>query len=140
MQLVLAFILMVLCTVAANLLLKLGAMVPPDQRMLFGLFDWRTLLGFVFFSGSLLIYSWLLGRMPLNLAQSLASVQFVAIILASALVLAEPIPLPRLIGIVLILAGVLVASSTYQAPGVGSHPPSPSPSSGEGGRLTSQGD
>jgi drug/metabolite transporter (DMT)-like permease len=75
--------------------------------------------------------------MPLNLAQSLASVQFVAIILASALVLAEPIPLPRLIGIVLILAGVVVASSTYEAPGIGrqppSHsPPSPFPSSGKG--------
>jgi uncharacterized BrkB/YihY/UPF0761 family membrane protein len=82
MQLVLPFILMVLCTVAANLLLKLGAMVPLDQRVLFGLFDWRTLLGFVFFGGAMLIYSWLLGRMPLNLVQSLASVQFVAIILA----------------------------------------------------------
>ena len=126
MQLVLAFVLMVLCTVAANLLLKLGAMVPLEQRMLFGLFDWRTLLGFVFFGGSLMVYTWLLGRMPLNLAQSLASVQFVAIILASALVLAEPIPLPRLIGIVLIVAGILVASSTYEAPGVGGHPPSSS--------------
>lgn len=139
MQLVLAFILMVLCTVTANLLLKLGAMVPLEHRVLFGLFDWRTLLAFVFFGGSLLIYSWLLGRMPLNLAQSLASVQFVAIILASALVLAEPIPLPRLLGIVLIVAGILVASSTYEAP-AGSHPPSPSPPRSEGGRFTLHGD
>jgi multidrug transporter EmrE-like cation transporter len=132
MSLVIGFIVMVSCTVVANLLLKLGAVVPPDQRMLFGLFDWRTLLAFVFFGGSLLIYSWLLGRMPLNLAQSLASVQFVAIILASALVLAEPIPLPRLVGIVLILAGVLVASSTYEAPSAVTAPASPPPSTGEG--------
>jgi drug/metabolite transporter (DMT)-like permease len=132
MQLVLPFILMVLCTVAANLLLKLGAMVPLDQRVLFGLFDWRTLLGFVFFGGAMLIYSWLLGRMPLNLVQSLASVQFVAIILASALVLAEPIPLPRLLGIALIVAGVIVASATYEAPHTDGPPPPNSPSRGAG--------
>ncbi|HKW52517.1 MAG TPA: EamA family transporter [Stellaceae bacterium] len=132
MQLVLGFILMVLCTVAANLLLKLGAMVPLEQRVLFGLFDWRTLLGFAFFGGSLLIYSWLLGWMPLNLAQSLASLQFVAVILASALVLAEPIPLPRLLGIALIVAGILLASSTYEAPRAGSPPPYFSPSRGDG--------
>ena len=42
MSLVIGFIVMVSCTVVANLLLKLGAVVPPDQRMLFGLFDWRT--------------------------------------------------------------------------------------------------
>jgi drug/metabolite transporter (DMT)-like permease len=45
--------------------------------------------------------------MPLNVAQSFAALQFVAVILASAWFLGEPISGVRWLGIALIIAGIL---------------------------------
>ena len=105
-----SFALMIGFTVAANLLLKAGALVPAPERTIPGLCDWRTLLGFAFFGMSAVIYSGVLQSMPLNLAQSIAASQFVGVILASALILAEPIPPMRLLGILLIVAGIAIVS------------------------------
>ena len=105
--------LMIGCTVAANVLLKMGAMIPAAERAIMGVWDWRTLLGFVFFGSAAVIYSAILQWMPLNVAQSIAASQFVAVILASALILAEPIPLVRLVGILLIVAGIVVVSISH---------------------------
>jgi undecaprenyl phosphate-alpha-L-ara4N flippase subunit ArnE len=80
------------------------------ERAILGVCDWRTLLGFVFFGTSAVIYSGVLQWMPLNVAQSIAASQFIAVILASAVILAEPIPLVRLVGILLIVAGIVVVS------------------------------
>jgi undecaprenyl phosphate-alpha-L-ara4N flippase subunit ArnE len=110
MYFVISFALMIGFTVAANVFLKAGAMVPAAERTIMGVCDWRTLLGFAFFGTSAVVYSGVLQWMPLNVAQSIAASQFVAVILASALILAEPIPLIRLIGIVLIIAGIVVVS------------------------------
>ena len=115
MYYVISFALMIGCTVAANVFLKAGAMVPAAERTIAGLCDWRTLLGFTFFGASAIVYSGVLQWMPLNLAQSIAASQFVAVILASALILAEPIPLARLLGIALIVAGIVVVSFTERA-------------------------
>jgi drug/metabolite transporter (DMT)-like permease len=111
-----AFAIMVGSTVVANVFLKAGAMAPASQRTIFGLCDWRTLAGLAFFGGSAIIYSWVLRWMPLNVAQSIAASQFVAVIVASALVLAEPIPLPRLIGIVLIAGGIVIVCFSNPLP------------------------
>jgi drug/metabolite transporter (DMT)-like permease len=105
-----SFALMIAFTVAANLCLKAGALVPAAERTIPGFCDWRTLLGFAFFGTSAVIYSGVLQSMPLNLAQSIAASQFVAVILASAVILAEPIPPLRLLGILLIVAGIAIVS------------------------------
>jgi undecaprenyl phosphate-alpha-L-ara4N flippase subunit ArnE len=110
MYFVISFALMIGFTVAANVFLKTGAMVPAAERTIMGVCDWRTLLGFVFFGTSAVVYSGVLQWMPLNVAQSLAASQFVAVIVASALILAEPIPPVRFIGIALIVIGIVVVS------------------------------
>jgi drug/metabolite transporter (DMT)-like permease len=114
MYFVISFALMIGFTVAANVLLKAGAMVPAAERTIMGVCDWRTLLGFAFFGTSAIVYSGVLQWLPLNVAQSIAASQFVAVILASALILAEPIPVVRLVGIVLIVAGIAVVSFSDQ--------------------------
>ena len=60
-----------------------------------------------------MIYSWVLRWMPLNVAQSFTSIQFVAVILASSVIL-EPITVGRWIGIALIGAGIAVVSFDLQ--------------------------
>ncbi len=103
---------MILCTVAANLFLKIGAAALPEQRILFGILGPASLAGFVFFGLSGLIYALLLRSLPLNVAQSLASAQFLAVILASRWILSEPIPPQRWLGMMLIIAGILVVGLT----------------------------
>jgi undecaprenyl phosphate-alpha-L-ara4N flippase subunit ArnE len=115
MYYVISFALMIGFTVAANVFLKAGAMVPAPERTIAGVCDWRTLLGFVFFGTAAVVYSGVLQWLPLNVAQSIAASQFVAVIVASALILAEPIPLVRLLGIVLIMAGIVVVSLSNKA-------------------------
>lgn len=103
---------MISFTVVANLLLKQGAMVPASERMFFGIYGWKSVFGFAAFACAGLIYAIVLRWLPLNVAQSVASIQFVAVILASALILSESIPPMRWFGIALITAGVLLVSYT----------------------------
>lgn len=111
MAVVAGFVLMLSCAVVGNLLMKLGTATPPSP-MLLGLWSWRTLAGFATFGFSGLVYAWLLKFLPLNVAQSFAAAQFVSIILASAIVLSEPIPATRWIGIALIVSGLIVVGLT----------------------------
>ena len=110
---------MISFTVIANLLLKQGAMVPASERVFLGIFGWKSFFGFVGFACAGLSYAVVLRWLPLNVAQSFASIQFVAVILASAIVLSESIPLLRWLGIALITAGVLLVSSTVENSGNG---------------------
>jgi multidrug transporter EmrE-like cation transporter len=98
---------MIGCTVAANLVMKLGAKDPPSP-LLVGLISWRTALGLMVFGIGGLAYALVLRSLPLNVAQSYAAVQYVAIILASRILLGEPIELARWIGISLIVIGIAV--------------------------------
>lgn len=107
MQIILGFVLMILFTVAANLLLKIGAGRAAPQ-MLFGLLSWTSVLGLAFFGCAGLVYAWLLKSLPLNIAQSFAAAQFIAVILAASLVLSESISLAQWIGIFLIAAGIAI--------------------------------
>lgn len=104
---VLPFAIMVGCTAAANILMKLGASAPVAERTIFGLVAWQSCAGIAVFGGALAIYAVLLQWLPLNVAQSFAALQFIAVIVASAYFLAEPISLGRWIGIALIAAGIL---------------------------------
>jgi len=98
---------MIACTVTANLLLKLGS---GDVRspLLLGLLSARTALGLGVFGCAGLFYSWALRFLPLNVAQSYAAAQFIAVIIASRLMLGEPIPLTRWAGIAMIALGIVV--------------------------------
>jgi undecaprenyl phosphate-alpha-L-ara4N flippase subunit ArnE len=107
MKVVFGFLAMISCTVVANLLLKLGAVAPIEHRI-FQVVDWKTVAGFTSFALAGMVYAWLLAFLPLNVAQSFAAAQFIAVILASALILSESISITRWFGITLIFAGIVV--------------------------------
>lgn len=98
---------MITCTVVANLLMKLGAIARPEDRIL-RIVDWKTLAGLTSFGFAGLTYAWILAFLPLNVAQSYTAAQFVAVIFASAIVLSEPISMTQWVGISLIFAGIMI--------------------------------
>jgi multidrug transporter EmrE-like cation transporter len=109
MRWVLALVAMVAFTVAANLVMKLGSK-DPVSPLLLGLISSRTAYGLMVFGLAGLAYALVLRSLPLNVAQSFAAVQYVAVILASRILLGEPIELARWIGISLIAIGVMVVA------------------------------
>lgn len=109
MKIALAFVAMIGFTVMANLLMKTGA----DELAIPGplierLQSWKLVLGLASFGVAALIYVLILGWLPLNVAQSFAAAQFIAVILASRLVLGEPIGAAQWTGIVMIAGGIAV--------------------------------
>lgn len=112
MKVAFALFLMISCTVGGNLLLKMGAVAPPAQRVVLGLLAWQTCAGIFVFGCSLLSYMWVLRVLPLNVAQSFTALQFVCVTLASSLVLAERIPPARWLGFGMVLLGIVVVSLT----------------------------
>lgn len=106
-KIVLTFIAMISFTVLANLLLKTGAVAPH-------LLNWRVFAGLGSFALAACFYVLVLQWLPLNVAQSFAAAQFVAVILASALVLAEPIGAAQWTGITLIALGIAVVGWSQQ--------------------------
>jgi undecaprenyl phosphate-alpha-L-ara4N flippase subunit ArnE len=107
MRIFFAFVLMIACTVIGNIFMKLGASVPFAERPLFGVVAWQSCAGVAVFAAAVIIYSIVLQWMPLNVAQSFAALQFVAVIIASTWFLGEPISLLRWLGIGLIVAGIV---------------------------------
>lgn len=108
MKIFLSFVAMVTFVVVANLLMKTGAVMGRDAggSWLSQFANWRIIVGFVCFGLGALFYVFVLRSLPLNVAQSFAAAQFIAVILASALVLSEPISSAQWIGIVLIASGI----------------------------------
>lgn len=82
---------MISFTVAANLMLKLGAAAHPAERVLFGVIGWKSAAGLALFGCGGIIYAVLLRSISLNLAQVFTAAQFVGVVLAASLVLGEPI-------------------------------------------------
>ena len=108
----------VLSTAAANVLMK-KAMTTPGISPGISLDLVRSLLtntslwgGLVSYAVALAMYLALLARVPLNVATSIASLNFVVVLLASRLVLGEPIPSLRYLGFACILLGMYVVSLT----------------------------
>jgi len=62
----LGFAAMIALTVAANLLLKLGAGVTEAQRVLFGILGWKSMAGLALFGCGGVVYAFLLRQVPLN--------------------------------------------------------------------------
>lgn len=115
MKIVLTFLAMISCTVAANLLMKTGAVAGQSgQASLVHLVNWRVALGLGIFGLAACFYILILQWLPLNVAQSFAAAQFIAVILASAWVLSEPIVPIQWAGITLIAAGIAVVGWSRQ--------------------------
>ena len=105
------FVAVVAFTVAANLMLKLGAGAPEAERV-FGLCDWKSVAGLALFGCGGILYAFLLCRVPLNIAQVFTSAQFVGVIVAASLVLDEPISPVRWVGIACIGLGIALVGLT----------------------------
>jgi drug/metabolite transporter (DMT)-like permease len=103
------------CTVAANLMLKLGADVSAAERIFFGVLGWKSLAGLAVFGCGGIIYAVLLRRVPLNIAQVFAAAQFIGVVVAATLVLGEPISPARWVGIACISFGIILVGLTAQA-------------------------
>ena len=110
MKIVLTFLAMISFTVAANLLLKTGAVAggPEPGGQFTHLVNWRVFLGLVSFGLAACFYILVLQWLPLNVAQSFTAAQFIAVILASTWLLSEPIGPSQWVGITLIALGILI--------------------------------
>ena len=114
MKTALVLMMMIGCTVLANIFLKLGASAP--HRLIAGFIDWRVAAGIAFFGCAGILYAWLLQWVPLSVAQSFAAAQYIAVIVASAFLLSEEISPARWIGISLIAIGILVVGANLSLP------------------------
>jgi undecaprenyl phosphate-alpha-L-ara4N flippase subunit ArnE len=112
MKTFITFVVMIGCTVIANLLLKIGAANVANSDGWWRFLDIRIIFGFVFFACAGLIYVLILTRLPLNVAQSFTSAQFIAVILAAALILGEPVRPVQWIGISFITLGIALIGWT----------------------------
>ena len=107
MKTTLLMVAMIACTIGANLLMKVGAEVPTERRIIGGLISMPALVGMALFGVAMLFYLAVLHRLPLNLAQGLAAAQFVGVILAAWFFLCEPIPPMRWLFMSLIAFGIV---------------------------------
>jgi drug/metabolite transporter (DMT)-like permease len=114
-KLLAGFAVMISFTVAANLMLKLGAAAPQTERVFFGVLGWKSAAGLALFACGGILYAVLLRSISLNLAQVFAATQFVGVVLAAALVLGEPISAARWIGIAFVSFGILLVGLTAHA-------------------------
>lgn len=106
-----AFFIMISFTVAANLALKTGSsLISTDASnfLLIRALNRYIVLGLGCFALAAIFYILILRWLPLNLAQSFASAQFIAVIIASWLFLGESINLMQWVGIIMIATGIIV--------------------------------
>ncbi len=97
------------CTTAGNLLLKIGASRPPAAPIWpLALLSVPTIAGAMAFGIGLLLYATVLKDLALNLAQSVFALQFIGVIVASAVLLGEPIAFTRWVGMAIIVFGVAI--------------------------------
>lgn len=79
-------------------------------RMIKVVFTPYVFAGLLFYAMSTLLWLAALSKCSLNFAYPFTAVTFVLVIILSALVLKEPIPLTRIIGISIIIGGVFIVS------------------------------
>lgn len=109
------FTVMTLCTVVGNLLFKLGAVAAnSDKFSILQFANWKIFTGLACFGLAAFIYLMLLRTIPLNVAQSFLPIQFISVIIASAIILGEPIGLARWTGIFLIMLGIAIVAYSLQ--------------------------
>lgn len=109
MKLIVSFAVMIFFVVIGNLYLKNGAVMATTQGdSWINLLNWRVVTGLCSYGLAVILYILMLRTTPLYLAQTLMAAQFIAIILASAYILHEPISYVQWIGISLIAFGIFI--------------------------------
>jgi multidrug transporter EmrE-like cation transporter len=98
----------VCANIAANVLIKLGANSVALSSGLMALVNPRVVAGIACFGVGVVLYAAALRSVPLNVAQSVAILQFAGVVLVSAILLHEVISPMRMVGIGLIGVGVIV--------------------------------
>jgi drug/metabolite transporter (DMT)-like permease len=104
----------------AEVLLKIGAMqtlairLPGPIAFVSAVFSLWVVLGIVAYVGSLFLWLAALSHLPLHLAYGLSSTVHILVPLACWLVLHETIPIGRLVGMLLILAGTLMLGFAHK--------------------------
>ena len=97
------------CTVLGNLLLKTGAGKPGIYTLWpLSIINLYVVAGALSFALGLLFYTMILKKMPLNIAQSIFSVQFIVVIVASSIFLNEFIPFTRWVGFAFVAIGLFI--------------------------------
>ncbi|MBD9356717.1 EamA family transporter [Methylomonas albis] len=81
-------------------------------RNLLDLDNSKVYIGFVLFAIALVVWIFILKKLPLNVAQAFSVLQFVGVILASWLLLSEPISGLRWVGIAFVFLGVIIVGWT----------------------------
>lgn len=105
---------MVVLTVTANLMLKLGAVAPPARRIFLGVLSWQSVVGLALFGIGGLIYAFVLRALPLHVAQAFAAFQYVAVVMAASLLLRERIAPISWLGIACIAVGIVLVGSALR--------------------------
>ena len=115
MKIAIGVLLTVFFAVAGQLLLKIGAsnINISSGLSIEALLNRYLIFGLLFFILAFICYTALLIFMPLNVAHSMAALQFIGVILGAYFILNEPLPWVRSIGIILIAVGILVVSYEY---------------------------
>jgi small multidrug resistance pump len=96
-------------SLAGQTLLKAGA---GEANFLVQLFDWRTLVGLVFYGGAAILYIIALRRIAMSVALPCTAVSYVAATLIGHYAFHEPVTTGHIAAIVLISSGVLVLAFT----------------------------
>lgn len=100
----------VLGNVTANLFMKLGSNQAAAMTGSSSFVTLPTIVGIAIFGASVLLYAWVLKHLPLYLAQSMAALQFVGVIMTAAIFFGEPIVMRQWIGFALIMLGLAVVA------------------------------
>jgi len=72
------------------------------------LFTPYIIIGMVFYAASTLLWLLALSKCPLNYAFPFSAITFILVFILSALLLHEPLPLIRIVGIGIIMCGIIV--------------------------------
>jgi drug/metabolite transporter (DMT)-like permease len=97
-------LIVVVFNILANIMMKIGG----DSPRAIWFLSWKSIIGLSVFGVAGILYARILKFIPLHEAQIIASLQYVGVILAAALILGEPISQTKLVGISLIALGIAI--------------------------------
>lgn len=97
----------VLANAAASVLAKLAPPLEPERGLVHLLENWRLLLAVACYGVAFLVYTAALQRLPLNIAHPVSTAGAIVLVgLCSALLFDEPFDLARIVGYLLLFAGI----------------------------------
>lgn len=104
----LAMVVVVIGNIAGNVFLKLSTQISEGRTLIFGQFNWLSLVGAGCFAFALIWYSVALKALPLHLAQAIAILQIVGTVVAASILFGEPITILKWIGFLMICIGIVL--------------------------------